>query len=166
MANKTLDYSVSITQSPEELSTRIIKARQPLIRRRLRFLHLLKTTPGLSRAAAGKKLGLLSSGAEEVWELYKKSGIDTLIDYPFKGRSSKLSDEQKIWLAEELKKDGTATLAQACAMVEEHTSIHYGITGMHYVFKSLKVKKKTGRPTNVGKDVAGEEAFKKKSSRS
>jgi hypothetical protein len=33
---------------------------------------------------------------------------------------------------------------------------------MHYVFKSLKIKKKTGRPSQVEKDAEKADAFKKK----
>jgi transposase len=84
-----------------------------------------------------------------------------MTDYPFKGRQSSLSEEQKQWLKEELKKDCTKTLSEACALVKEHTRVKYSISAMHYVFKSLRIKKKTGRPSHVAKDPLQADAFKK-----
>ena len=91
------------------------KAHEPLIRRRLRFLLLLKQNKGMSRATAGKQLGLLPTGAEKMWKLYHKEGMASLVDYLFKGRKSYLDQEQKSWLQEELKKDTTRSLSKACS---------------------------------------------------
>jgi len=157
-----LDYSEIITESVEQLQTLLKKAHTPLIRRRLRFLLLLKQNKGMSRATAGKKLGLLPAGAEKMWKLYHKEGMVSFVDYPFKGRKSYLDTEQKSWLQEELKKDTTTSLSKACRMVEEHCGVHYGASGMHYVFKCLGVKKKTGRPSHVDQQPQQAEAFKKK----
>ena len=157
-----LDYSEVITESVEQLQGMLKKAHEPLIRRRLRFLLLLKQNKGMSRAPAGKKLGLLPAGAEKMWKLYHTTGMDSFIDYPFKGRKSHLNSEQKGWLQEELKKDTTTSLSKACQMVEAHTGVHYGVSGMHYVFECLGVKKKTGRPSHVDQQPAMAEAFKKR----
>jgi transposase len=157
-----LDYSEIITERVEQLQTMLKKAHEPLIRRRLRFLLLLKQNKGMSRATAGKKLGLLPAGAEKMWKLYHKEGMDSFIDYPFKGRKSYLDTAQKSWLQQELKKDTTTSLSKACQLVEEHTGVHYGASGMHYVFKCLGVKKKTGRPSHVDQQPEQAEAFKKK----
>jgi len=157
-----LDYSEIITESVEHLQGMLKKAHEPLIRRRLRFLLLLKQNKGMSRATAGKKLGLLPTGAEKMWKLYHRAGMESFIEYPFKGRKSYLDQEQKSWLQEELKKDTTPSLSKACRMVEEHTGVHYGVPGMHYMFKCLGVKKKTGRPSHVDQQPELAEAFKKK----
>src|SRR5689334_17375059 len=93
-----LDYGEVITESVEQLQGMLKKAHAPLIRRRLRFLLLLKQNKGMSRATAGKKLGLLPTGAEKMWKLYHTAGIRSFIDYPFKGRKSSLDTEQKDWL--------------------------------------------------------------------
>lgn len=161
---RTLEYSTLITETVEALQALLKKATRPLIRRRLRFLLLLKQNEGMSRAAAGKKLGLLATGAEEMWRVYKESGIGKMTDYPFKGKRPYLGEEQKAWLTEELKKDTTQTLSGACALVKEHTQVEYCVSAMHYVFKTLGVKKKTGRPSHVDKDESKAEAFKKKTS--
>jgi transposase len=157
-----LDYSEIITERVEQLQTMLKKAHEPLIRRRLRFLLLLKQNKGMSRATAGKKLGLLPSGAEKMWKLYHQEGIASFVDYPFKGRKSYLDTAQKSWLQQELKKDTTTSLSKACQLVEEHTGVHYGVPGMHYIFKCLGVKKKTGRPSHVDQQPEQAEAFKKK----
>jgi transposase len=157
-----LDYGEVITESIEQLQGMLKKAHAPLIRRRLRFLLLLKQNKGMSRATAGKKLGLLPTGAEKMWKLYHTEGMASFVDYPFKGRKSHLDQEQKDWLQEELKKDSTTSLSKACHMVEAHTGVHYGVPGMHYMFKCLGVKKKTGRPSHVDQQPQQAEAFKKK----
>ena len=69
---------------------------------------------------------------------------------------------QKSWLQQELKKDTATSLSKACRMVEEHCGVHYGASGMHYVFECLGVKKKTGRPSHVDKQPQQAETFKKK----
>src|SRR3954469_18436277 len=109
-----LDYGEIITEGVEQLQTMLKKAHAPLIRRRLRFLLLLKQNKGMSRATAGKQLGLLPTGAEKMWKLYRRAGMDSFIDYPFKGRKSHLNSEQQRWLQEELKKDTTTSLSRAC----------------------------------------------------
>jgi transposase len=159
---RALDYGALITESVEELQALLKKATRPLIRRRLRFLLLLKQNNGMSRAVAGKKLGLLPTGAEEMWKLYREGGMEKMNDYPFKGRPPSLDEKQKEWLRQELKKDATKTLSEACMLVKEHTEVEYSVSAMHYVFKSLKIKKKTGRPSHVEKDAEKADAFKKK----
>src|SRR4051812_25502849 len=158
----SLDYGEIITERVEQLEGLLKKAHQPLIRRRLRFLLLLKQNKGMSRAVAGKKLGLLPTGAEGMWELYGKEGIESFVDYPFKGRKPCLDQQQKGWLHDELQKDSTTSLSAACRLVEEHTGVHYTISAMHYVFRALGIKKKTGRPSHVDKQPQLAETFKKK----
>jgi transposase len=165
---KALDYRKEIRENEAELGTLLSKARAPVLRRRLRFLLLLKTTASLSRAGAGLKLGLRPKGSEEVWKLYKTGGMEKLLDYPFKGRKSSLSDADKAWLGAELKTNGGATLQQCAQRIQGHTGSQKPLSpqAVHYIFKALKIKKKTGRPSHIQKDEGKVEAFKKKSSRS
>jgi transposase len=86
----------------------------------------------------------------------------SFVDYPFKGRKSCLDQKQKSWLQQELKKNATPSLSKACRLVEEHTGVHYGASGMHYVFKCLGVKKKTGRSSHVDQQPEQAEVFKEK----
>lgn len=159
---RALKYGALITESVEGLQSLLKKATKPLIRRRLRFLLLLKQKQGLSRAVAGKKLGLLSTGAEEMWRLYKQGGIEKMLDYLFKGKQPYLNEEQKRWLTEALRKDCTQSLSAACILVKEQTGVSYSVSAMHYVFKALGIKKKTGRPSHITKDEAKAEGFKKR----
>ena len=50
---------------------------------------------------------------------------------------------------------------QVKAYLQAEMGKTYSQPAIHYLFKRLKVKLKTGRPVNVRKDQAGEEAFKK-----
>lgn len=79
---RTLDYGVSTTESVEGLQTLLKKATKPLTHQRLRFLLLLKQNQGMSRAVAGKKWGLLPTGAEEMWPVYKKGGLEKYYSNP------------------------------------------------------------------------------------
>lgn len=161
---RPLDYTIAIKESAEELKSLLSKAHAALIKRRLRFLISLKTGRSSTVATAGVSIGLLSRGAEKMWALYKKKGIKQYIDYPFKGRKPTLSEADKIWLAEELNKDQTLTLSEAARKIKEHTGSRVALspTAVHYIFKSLKVKKKTGRPAHIHKDEQKVEAFKKR----
>ena len=100
-----------------------------------------------------------------MWKLYKKGGIDKMIDYPSKGKPCALNEGQQAWLTGELRKDTTQSLAQACKLVKAHTGVAYCVSAMHYVFKALGIKKKTGRPSHVAKDEQKVVAFKKKTFR-
>src|ERR1043166_6775953 len=159
-----LDYNSAIVESETALRGLLSKSHHPLIRRRLRFLLLLKTTFALSRAKAARKLGLEPRGSEEVWKLYKKGGIALIYDYPFKGRKSSLSAEDKQWPQEELKTDPAVSLAQSAERIRVHTGAKQALSpqSLHSIFNALKIKKKTGRPSHIHKEEAKVEAFKKR----
>lgn len=163
----TLDYSTAIKEEAAFLKSTLQRTHQPLTKRRLRLLLMLKTTPGLSCAKAGATMGLTLRGAEAMWKLYRKSGFEAYVDYPFKGRPSSLSTEDKQWLEEDLKNNDTLTLAVAAEKIKVHTGAKEALSpqAVHYIFKALKIKKKTGRPAHINKDEAKVEAFKKTSSR-
>lgn len=164
----TLDYSTAIKEAAALLRLRLQQTHQPLLKRRLRLLLLLKTTSGLSCAKAGAKLGLSLRGAEAMWKLYCTGGLASYLHYPFKGRKSSLGPEDKQWLEEDLKKDNTITLTGAAERIKAHTGAKEALSpqAVHYIFKALKIKKKTGRPSHINKDEEKVEAFKKKTSRS
>lgn len=160
----TLDYSTIIKEAEAFLRAKLGQSRQPLIKRRLRFLLLLKTSPPLSCAKAGAAIGLSAKGAEAMWKLYRKEGFEVFTDYPFKGRTSSLSPEDKQWLLEELKTEPAVSLAQSAERIKQHTGAKKALSpqAVHYIFKALKIKKKTGRPAHIHKEEAKVEAFKKR----
>ncbi len=160
---KALNYDEGIKESVEEL--RVLHRRQskPLFRRRLQFLMLLRSGKCSSQAKAGALIGIKARASEKLWKLYVAEGLEGLLRLPDKGRPAKLSEEAKAALQEELDHSRVATLKQACAFVQQHHGITISQVAMHYYFRREKIKKKTGRPTNIHKDKEEEEQFKKKS---
>lgn len=164
MAHPTLNYQELIQQSESELRALICRQKHSLLKRRLRFLLLLKTTPHVSVASAGRSLGLGPRGARKMWDLYQKQGIDKYLQYPYKGRASKLSAAQKQWLQQKAKDEQLTTLKQTADLIAEEQHLNYSLSAVHYIFKALRIKKKTGRPSHIHKDEQKVETFKKKSS--
>jgi transposase len=162
MANQLLNYSKLIQESESELKEWLSKQKHSLVKRRLRFLLLLKTTPDLSCAAAGGRLGLGERGARKMWDLYQKQGMNKYLDYPYKGRASKLQAEQKQWLLQKAKAEELLSLKDTVHLLEQEQHIHYSLSAVHYIFKALHIKKKTGRPSHIHKDEQRVEDFKKK----
>ena len=160
---KALDYTKRIKQSVAQLQQLRSKENKDLTRRRLLFLELLKSGTCCTQGDAGARIGIKQRASEELWGKYCHEGIEAIVAYPYKGRPPKLSQEAKADLQVELEQSRVSTLKQACNFVQERHDIHLSQVAMHYYFKQQKIKKKTGRPTNVRKDVEGEAAFKKKS---
>lgn len=160
---KALNYDESVKESVAEL--RVLHRRQskPLFRRRLQFLMLLKSGKCSSQAKAGALIGIKERASEKLWKLYVAQGVEGLLRIPDKGRPAKLTTAAKAALQAELDHSRVATLKQACDFVEQHHGITISQVAMYYYFSREKIKKKTGRPTNIGKDNKGEEVFKKKS---
>jgi transposase len=52
-------------------------------------------------------------------------------------------------------------LHEAKTYIKHHFDVCYSAGGLHKLFERLKVKKKTGRPTNYRKDEKGAARFKK-----
>jgi transposase len=133
-----------------------------LLRDRMRFLRLLKTGECTTQAEAGRRIGLGLRGSEKLWKKYRREKLAGLLTYPFQGTQGKLSEQQQQALQEQLRNDETQCLGQACAYTQQAFGVSYTVPGMHYLFKRLKIKKKTARPTHHHKDVKGEQVFKKK----
>jgi len=159
---RCLDYQKAIKESEEQLLHLERHQSKALLRDRMRFLRLLKSGQCTSQAGAGQYIGLKLRASEKLWSKYRTQGIEGLLVYPYKGSQGKLSEEQQGRLQQQLLKDETQSLQQACAYVEKKFKVHYTIRGIGYVFERLKIKKKTGRPQHTNKDVEGEEHFKKK----
>lgn len=160
--NRCLDYGKAIKEGKGRLFKLERAQTKALLRDRVRFLRLLKSGECSTQAQAGKAIGLGLRGAEKLWKKYRLEGLEGLLRYPYRGRREKLSAEHIRQLHEELAKDTIQGLKQACQYVEDQTGVHYCVSAMHYVFKRLKVKKKTGRPLHYRKDEKGEKRFKKK----
>lgn len=160
---RCLDYSKEIGEGVATLQAMYRKQSRSLARRRLRFLLLLKSGECASQALAGAKIGIKARAAEKLWALYRNKGIVGLLEKPHSGQPPKLTDKAKAVLQKQLDGNHLQTLRDACAFVLKQQGIMISQSAMHHYFKAQGIKKKTGRPTNVHKDVVGEEAFKKKS---
>lgn len=158
---RCLDYRKVIKESEAELRAIERCQGKALLRDRMRFLRLLKSGECASQAAAGRQIGLKLRASEKLWRKYRQEGLRGLLDYPYKGSPGKLSAAQEQQLAEELSKGGIQSLQQGCAYVQKAFKVVYTPAGIRYVFRRLKVKKKTARPSHVHKDEAGEKRFKK-----
>lgn len=160
---KSLDYGKAIGEGLQELQSMYRKQSRSLARRRLRFLVLLKSGECSSQALAGAKIGIKPRASEKLWALYRTAGISGLVAKPHSGQPPKLTSKAKEALHKQLDNHRIQTLRDACTFVLKQHRIALSQTAMHRYFKAHGIKKKTGRPTNVKKDIVGEEVFKKKS---
>ena len=160
---RSLDYNELIKESAAELRLLQRKVQRSVSLRRLAFLWLLKTGRCSSQAAAGAQIGIKLRASEKLWKRYAAEGITALLRPHGGGRPPKLSEAARNALQTELDGSRVATLKQACQFVAQNHSIRISRVAMHYYFKQQKIKKKTGRSSNIRKDEPGAEAFKKKS---
>ena len=136
---------------------------QALLGDRLRFVGLLKSGQATSQRQAGALIGLHQRQSQRLWQGYRQEGLSGLLGYPYRGTFGKLSSQQLSRLRTYLKGDSVQTLADAQRYLEDSCSVSYTISGVSMLFKRLKIKLKTGRPTNVGQNEADLQAFKKNS---
>lgn len=158
-----MNYQVVIKETAEELSklekgTKDLKGRD-----RVRFLRLLKIGEATSQNQAGIMIGIKMRQSQRLWRRYQSLGLEGLIKNQYQGRRSKLSASDKLQLAERLKKDDVMSLQQAQDYLADEFGVSYTIGGVSYIFKQMKVKLKTGRPSNINQKEAATEAFKKNS---
>jgi transposase len=162
---KGLNYDEKVKESVAELRILHQKQAKALFRRRLQFLMLLRSGKCSSQAKAVALIGIKLRASEKLWKLYVTEGLEGLLRLPAKDRPAKLTAAAKAALQEELDQSRVTTLKQACSFVKQQHGITLSQVAMHYYFSREKIKKKTGRPTNVRKDKEEEEQFKKKSFR-
>ncbi len=158
---KSLDYNKEIKEKLPELQALYRRQSRSLARRRLRFLILLKSGECTAQGQAGAKIGIKQRASEKLWALYRSKGLSGLLEKPHSGQPAKLNKVAKEALEKQLNSDQIQTLKQACEFVRHNNGIALSQTAMFYYFKAQGIKKKTGRPTNVKKDVQGEKHFKK-----
>ena len=84
-----------------------------------------------------------------------------MLAYPYQGLPCRLTKAQRSGLNEYLAKDQVQFLREARSYIQEQFGVHYSVSAVHYLFRRLKVKKKTGRPSNYRKDEKGASVFKK-----
>lgn len=157
-----MDYTTLIEESLDhiidlERSTSNLQARD-----RIRFIRYLKSGQAKTQEEAGMLIGIGLRQSQRLYKLYRTEGLSRLLQPSPPRYTGKLSEEQREKLLDRLKDDDIATLAQAQDWMEQEFGVYYTLGGVWALFKRLKVKLKTGRPSNVRKDPQQGEAFKKK----
>jgi transposase len=163
---KRISYSRAIKESTEELIKIEKRQSSSLLRDRVRFIRLLKSERASTQKEASAQLGISQRQGQRNWRLYKEQGVKGLVKPPQRGGGQTKLKESEF---EELKKDllekEVQFLHEAVSHVKDKYKQDYTIPGMHFVFKRLEIKKKTGRPVNVKQDKDQLEQFKKTSNR-
>ena len=161
---KRLSYQETIKEIIEELSKIEKRQTDSMLRDRVRFIRLLKKGAAKTQKAASELIGISQRQGQRNWRLYKEQGLKGLIKPPQTGGGQTKLKESEF---EELKKDllekEVQFLHEAVSHVKEKYKQEYSIPGMHFVFKRLEIKKKTGRPINIGQDKNELDKFKKTS---
>ncbi|HMO41724.1 MAG TPA: winged helix-turn-helix domain-containing protein [Saprospiraceae bacterium] len=165
---KVIIYEKAIKEEVEYLEELERQQRESICRDRVRFIKLLKSGQCKSQAEAGAHLGLGLRQSQRIWGMYKAGGMAHLVQSPHakKGYAGRLDEREVEQLLEALKGDQHQGLKDGQQFLAEQFGKHYTLSGMHYLYQRLKVKKKTARPVNERQDTEGLVAFKKTTLRS
>ena len=160
---KNLNYELLIKESEEELSLLLRKESYSINRDRLRFLVSLKNGTSKSQSSAAGLIGLGVRHGQNIWRKYREGGLMNILERIKGSRPCKLTEEQLSDLKSKLKEDEIQFLHESVSYIKEKYGEDYTESGIHYMFKRLKIKKKTGRPVNIRQDKEGLDDFKKTS---
>jgi transposase len=158
-----MNYQAAIKETAEELSKLEKETKDLKGRDRVRFLRLLKIGEASSQKQAGNLIGIKIRQSQRFWQRYQAVGLEEFIKNQYTGRQSKLGINEKKILEERLKKDDVMSLQQAQEYLAKEFGVAYTIGGVSHLFQRLRVKLKTGRPSNINQREAETEAFKKNS---
>lgn len=160
-----IDYRSVITESEEELL--LLERQQSHVKSqdRIKFIRLLKSELCQTQEEAGRCIGVKRTQSQQVWRDYMAGGINQLIKSPMKRGFGKLSSHQLSLLRARLSSHDICTQVQLKEWLVCQFNVHYTQAGISSLLKRLKIKLKTGRPSNVRKDEQAEKAFKKTSHR-
>ncbi|CAN5620412.1 hypothetical protein BH24ACI1_BH24ACI1_26260 [soil metagenome] len=161
-----MNYQVVISESSDylrqlERATKDLKARD-----RVRFIRLLKIGKATTQAQAGALIGVQERQSQRLWKQYRTAGLSALCQNNYAGGQAKLGAVAQANLRERLQNDDIHTLEKARVCLQAEFGVDYTVGGVSYLFKRMKVKLKTGRPTNVKQDKEQREEFAKKNIRS
>jgi transposase len=156
-----IDYPKVIKESAKKLRRLEKEQHKAFVRDRIRFLWLLKSGRCSSQSDAGELIGLRPRSSQRLWQQYRSSGVEALLTYPYQGTTCRLTEQQRERLNAYLAEDQVQFLHEAKAYIQQQFNVCYSMGGLHQLFERLKVKKKTGRPTNYRKDEQGAARFKK-----
>lgn len=156
-----IDYPKVIQEKVKKLRHLEKEQSKAFLRDRIRFLWLLKSGRCSSQIEAGELIGLSARSSQRLWQQYRRGGLEALLTYSYQGTTCLLTEEQQKKLMAYLAEDQVQFLHEAKAYIQQQFNIRYSMGGLHKLFERLRVKKKTGRPTNYRKDEKGAARFKK-----
>lgn len=156
-----IDYQALIKEEPDELLRLEKEQKQSRLRDRIRYIRLLKEGTARTQQQAGTLVGFGLRGSQLLWKQYRSQGLCSLLQTHYKGSWAKLDSQQQAWLLQRLDRDDICTQKQIRQWLATELGIVYSQSGLSMLLARLKAKLKTGRPVNVRKDEAGEQAFKK-----
>ncbi len=158
-----MKYAQLIKENEQELASLEKQQNKSKLKDRVRFIRYLKEGIAKTQAQAGKLIGLQERQSQNLWQLYKQQGLQAMLTNHYQGTSGKLSYNQISKLRAYLKTDQAVTLEQVQSFLQTAFDIHYSLGGISSLFKRLKVKLKTGRPTNIRQNPDKKQFFKKTS---
>ncbi len=159
-----LSYEATITESEQELL--LLEKRQGAARFRdyVRFLRLLKSGACKTQGSAGAEIGLSERQSQRLWAQYRSKGLVGLLSREGRRGFGKLSAVEMSRLQQMLRtSQAPLTQEQVADWLEAQFGVRYDQSGVCRLFKRLRIKLKTGRPSNVRKNEAESEDFKKTS---
>lgn len=156
-----LEYVDLIQESLAELEQLEAKQKKSFYKDRVRFIRYLKEGTAKSQAKAGSLISLQNRQSQNLWQIYRQSGMEGLLKEKKAPHLGKLTSVEYSRLLQRLDQDQMMSQKQVRAYLQDEMGKTYTQPAIHYLFKRLKVKLKTGRPVNVRKDYSGEAALKK-----
>jgi transposase len=156
-----VNHADKINESLDDLHR--LRAQQKLTLRRDRIGFLIGLKNGYTQAQAGAQIGIKLRQSQKLWRLYRSGGLAALLVENRKTYLGKLSCAQISRLRSFLQTDQADTLRSVQGWLASNEQVEYSLGGISLLFKRLKIKLKTGRPSNVRQDREGREAFKKTS---
>lgn len=156
-----MNYAEIIDESVEQLQVQARKQKKSYYEKRFRFLMLLKSGQATTQKQAGELIGWKLRYAQKIWQVYQERGVAGLLEKPQSGSFGNLSSQQIARLLGYMDEFGFGSLEEARLHIKQTCGVSYTIGGVSWLFKRLRVKVKTARPSNIEKDEARAVAYKK-----
>lgn len=154
-----IDYKNEIKESPEKLKELYKEEKNVKLKERVEVLLWLKTGKVDSMAEAMRLKSRSLNHGQNIWNLYKESGLEGCLKLKYRPQSSPLAEKPE--LIEKLQEQGFSTIKEASLWILTTYGIEYTENGLGNYFRKHKIKLKTGRPSHPLQDEEKRELFKK-----
>lgn len=158
-----MNYAAIIDESVEQLQVHAKKQKKASYEKRFRFLILLKSEKVKTQKEAGEMVGWKLRYSQKVWQKYQEQGLEGLEEKEQHGSFGNLSSQEIARLLRYLDEFGFDSLEEGQRFIEQAFNVSYTIGGVSWLFKRLRVKLKTTRPSNMEKDEERVTEYKKTS---